>query len=175
MQMQLKVLKLDLFYNSASTGIFWHELRYLSPFAGEAADHFCRRLLSYVLLYELHPTLALQPIKGPDLYLQDDNHHYQLWCQVDPPSDKQLQKACHQSDQVVLMLQAKAEQRFSSNHRRLPNVQVCSLSDETIDQCQMMLKAGMQWNVWREELQLQVTDGEFLLELTLPSLPMALH
>lgn len=175
MQMQLKVLKLELFYNSVATRIFQHDTRYLSPFPAETAEHFSRRLLAWLCLYELHPALAAQQVKGPDLYVLDQHQHYQLWCQVDAPNDKLLQKATHQSDQVLLMLDTQSRARFLSNHRQQANLQVCEIPDEVIAQCLNMLKAGMQWSVWRDEQQLQITDGEQMLELNTPPLPAFLH
>ena len=175
MQMQIKVIKLELFYNSALTSLYLHDVRYLAPFAAETAEHFCRRLLSYCSLYELHPALSVQAQKGPDLFVRDQHQHYQLWCQVDPPSDKQLQKASHQSDQVILMLEPQDHQRFVSSHRRLPNVQVCDVPDAAVSECMAMLKANMQLSVWREEQLLQITDGEHMLELALPQLHRAVH
>jgi uncharacterized protein YaeQ len=175
MQMQLKVLKLELFYNSAATRMFQHDKYYLSPFPAETAEHFSRRLLAWLCLYELQPALAVQQAKGPDLYLLDQHQHYQLWCQVDAPNDKLLQKATHQSDQVLLMLDTQSLIRFLNNHRNQSNVQVCEIPDDTVAQCLSMLKAGMQWSVWRDEQQLQITDGEQMLELNTPKLAAGLH
>lgn len=175
MQLQLKVLKLELFYNSATTRIFQHDTRYLSPFPAESAEHFSRRLLALLCLYELHPALAAQQAKGPDLYVLDQHQHYQLWCQVDAPNDKLLQKATHQSDQVLLMLDTQSRTRFLGSHRHQANLQVCEIPDETVAQCLNMLKAGMQWSVWRDELLLHITDGEQVMELNTPQLPAILH
>ncbi len=175
MQMQLKVLKLELFYNSAAARIFQHDTRYLSPFPAESAEHFSRRLLAWLCLYELQPALAVQQAKGPDLYVLDQHQHYQLWCQVDCPNDKQLQKAVHQSEQVLLMLDPQTRLRFIQNHRIQPNIEVCEIPDETTAQCLTMLKAGMQWSVWRDEQQLQITDGTHLLALDTPQLVACLH
>ena len=168
MQMQLKVLKLELFYNSAATRVFLHDIRYLSPFPAETAEHFSRRLLAWLCLYERHPAMSVQQSKGPDLYVLDQHRHYQLWCQVDAPNDKLLQRAIHLSDQVLLMLDPATCARFISSHRQLANVQICEFSGETITQCLMMLKAGMHWSVWRDEQQLQITDGEHMLEIATP-------
>jgi len=175
MQMQIKVIKLELFYNSAVAGLYLHDVRYLAPFPAESAEHFSRRLLSYISVYELHPALAPQQQKGPDLFVRDEHQHYQLWCQVDPPSDKQLQKASHQSDQVLLMLEPQEQLRFVSNHRRLPNVQVCAVPDDAVTECMAMLKANMQLSVWRDEQLLQVTDGQHMLELASPLASVQLH
>lgn len=175
MQMQLKVLKLELFYNSAAARMFQHDTRYLSPFPAECAEHFSRRLLAWLCLYELHPALAAQQAKGPDLYVLDQHQHYQLWCQVDAPNDKLLQKASHQSDHVLLMLDTPSIARYLSSHRQQANVQVCEIPDTTVAQCLNMLRAGMQWSVWRDDLQLQITDGDQMLELDMPQLSAGLH
>ena len=141
MQMQLKVLKLELFYNSAAARMFQHDTRYLSPFPAESAEHFSRRLLAWLCLYELHPALAAQQAKGPDLYVLD-----------------------------TLSIA-----RYLSSHRQQANVQVCEIPDTTVAQCLNMLRAGMQWSVWRDDLQLQITDGDQMLELDMPQLSAGLH
>ncbi len=172
MQLQLKRLKLELQYSAAAQGLYLRETLYLAPFRAEEAEHFARRLLSLLSLYELHPQLSFEASGGkkPDLFTLGELHHYQLWCQVDLPNDKQVHKASHQSEQVVLMLGAADQHKALSLVKGLNNVRAQTIPDETIRQCCDMLKGHMQLSVWREDQQLQITDGEHQLQLTVPLL-----
>lgn len=175
MQLAMKVVRLELFYNHASCQRFLHEIRYLSPFYAEEVEHFCLRLLSWLSVYEFSPDLAVNAGKGPDLFVKDEHSHYRLWCQVETPNDKQLQRACHQSDQVLLMLPQHDQQKYLQAHKHIANVQVCGVQPDTLELCGQMLKANMQLSVWRDDDQLQITDGRHVLELDAPHLQGVLH
>lgn len=177
MQLQLKLVKLELQYSAAEQGLYLRDTLYLAPFRAEQAEHFARRLLSLLSLYELHPQLSFESSGGkkPDLFTLDRQQHYQIWCQVDLPSDKQLQKASHQSEQVLLMLEATDQHKALSMAKGLPNVRAQTFSEATILQCCDMFKGHMQLSVWRDDEKLQITDGEHQLELTLPHLTGSWH
>lgn len=105
MQMLSKVIRLDLQYSCQQSHHYQRQTCYLAPFAHEAAEHLAKRLLGYLTLFELQPELSRYDHAGkkPDLYLQDHQQHFLLWCQVDVPNEKQLQRAAHQSEQVLLV------------------------------------------------------------------------
>ena len=133
------------------------------------------RLLSLLSLYEYGPALAVTAGKGPDLFVKDEHSHYRLWCQVAVPNDKQLQRACHQSDQVLLMLPQADQQKYLQGHKQSANLQICGVSADTLSDFAQMLKANMQLSVWRDDDTLQITDGEQLLELPAPQVSTVLH
>ena len=175
MQLAMKVVRLELFYNHAASQRFLHEIRYLSPFFAEEVEHFCLRLLSLLSLYEYEPALAVSAGKGPDLFVKDEHSHYRLWCQVALPNDKQLQRACHQSDQVLLMLSQADQQRYLQGHKQSANLHIYGVSADTLNDFSLMLKANMQLSVWRDEETLQITDGHQVLEFTAPQVCPRLH
>lgn len=175
MQLAMKVVRLELFYNHAASQRFLHEIRYLSPFFAEEVEHFCLRLLSLLSLYEFAPALAVNAGKGPDLFVKDEHSHYRLWCQVAVPNDKQLQRACHQSDQVLLMLSEYEQKKYLQGHKQSANLQICGISADTLTDFARMLKANMQLSVWRDDDTLQITDGQQLLEFAAPQVNTTLH
>ncbi len=173
MRMQSKVIRLDLLYSSELSHQFLKKTCYLAPFKEEDASHFAKRVLAYLSLYELHPVLAKQQptARQPDLYLQDEQQHFQLWCQVDLPSEKQLQRACHQADQVLLVTDATDMVKAKALVRGFPNVSLSALNSEQLDEFCKMLSGHMQLSVWREQEQLMITNGRLQLELQVAPLP----
>ena len=167
MQVLSKVIRLDLQYSSQQSHLYQRQTCYLAPFAHEEASHFAKRILAYLSLFELQPQLAKQDPFGkqPDLFLRDHNQHFQLWCQVDLPNEKQLLRASHQADHVLLLPDSGEVRRAQLMIKGLPNVQLFCLSDEQLNEFCSMLKGHMQLAVWREDEQLVVTDGEHQLDI----------
>lgn len=169
MQMLSKVIKLELQYSCQQNHIYQRQICYLAPYPAESAEHLAKRLLSYLLLFELQPQWLRQPhsCKKPDLFLQDQQQHYLLWCQVDIPNEKQLQRAAHQSVRVLLVPDAAELPKIKQLSKGLNNVSVMPLNAQQIDSCCQMLKGHMALSMWREEQQLLITDGRHVLELEL--------
>ncbi|WP_318966626.1 YaeQ family protein [Arsukibacterium sp.] len=168
MLMSAKVVKLELNYNCEIHKWFRQQTHYIAPFQQESAEHFARRLLAYLTLYELSPTLNQRPGIGkmPDLYLQDQQQHFTLWGVVDPLTDKSLRRALHQADQVVLFL---TEQQASktSNLPADANADCYQFSSADLARLIVMLKPHMQLSVWREQDKLSLTDGTQVLDIAL--------
>ena len=174
MQLQLKFVRLDLDYSDADHHFYRAERLYLSPYAGEEAEHFARRLLSLLVLFPRQVAMNLHPNPGktPDLYIQQQDQHLTLWCQVDMPAHKQLQKACHQSDEVWLIVpeqdahELQREQKMLQGSQAKQKVHLLTLNDEDIATVCTMLRASMKISVWCEAEQLTLTDG--VQSITLP-------
>jgi uncharacterized protein YaeQ len=178
MQMVSKVMRLELQYSCQQSHYYQRQTCYLAPFPDETAEHLAKRLLSYLILFELQPQWTRQPHSGkkPDLYLQDQQQHFLLWCQVDLPSEKQLHKAAHQSTQVVLVPEMAELQKVKLISKGLSNVSFLTLDAAQIDSCCRMFKGHMALSLWREDRQLLITDGKLMLELDLnDSLYVASH
>ena len=173
MQVMTKVIRLDLQYSSQQSHLYQRQTCYLAPFQHEEALHFAKRILAYLSLYELQPQLAKQDPFGkqPDLFLRDFDQHFQLWCQVDLPSEKQLQRASHQADQVLLITDPNDVVKAKALVRGYPNVYLSLLSTEQLDEFCKMLSGHMQLSVWREQEQLMITNGQLQLELQVAVLP----
>jgi len=167
MQVMTKVIRLDLQYSSQQSHLYQRQTCYLAPFQHEEALHFAKRILAYLSLYELQPQLAKQDPFGkqPDLFLRDFDQHFQLWCQVDLPNEKQLLRASHQADQVLLVPDCADLHRAQSMIKGLSNVRLFCLSSEQLTEFCGMLKGHMQLAVWRDDNQLIVTDGQLQLEI----------
>tara|TARA_R110002126_G_scaffold38993_8_gene116013 strand:- start:2933 stop:3457 length:525 start_codon:yes stop_codon:yes gene_type:complete len=168
MQMSTKVITLELSYNSEIHKLFRQQRHYIAPYQQESAEHFAKRLLAYLTLYELSPVLNQHPAMGklPDLYLQDEQEHFTMWATVDPLPEKSLRRALHQSDQVILFL---SEQQVSK-HIALPphtNARCYQFSDADLSRLSLMLKPHMALSVWREQDTLSLTDGYQLLDIKL--------
>lgn len=178
MRMQSKVIRLDLNYSSEQSHQYLKETCYLAPFPDEDASHFAKRMLAYLSLYELHPILAKQPPTGrqPDLYLQDQQQHFLLWCQVDLPSEKQLQRASHQAEQVLLVTDTAEHNKAKALIRGLANVQLFSLDTLQLEDFCKMLRGHMHLSVWREQEQLNITDGQQQIQMPVaPIFNIQLH
>jgi len=167
MQVLSKVIRLDLQYSSQQSHLYQQQTCYLAPFAQEEAIHFAKRILAYLALFELHPQLAKQdPVgKQPDLFLRDVDQHFQLWCQVDLPNEKQLMRAAHQADLVLLIPDCHELHRAQMMIKGLANVRLFCLNDEQLTEFCNMFKGHMQLAVWRDDRQLMVTDGHNHLEM----------
>lgn len=175
MQVLSKVIRLDLQYSSQQSHLYQRQTCYLAPFAHEEASHFAKRILAYLSLFELQPQLAKQDPFGkqPDLFLRDHNQHFQLWCQVDLPNEKQLLRASHQSDQVLLVPDCDDYRRAQLLIKGLLNVRLFCLSAEQLTEFCGMLKGHMQLAVWRDDNSLIVTDGQHQLEIQVAPLATA--
>ncbi len=171
MQILSKVIRLDLQYSSQQSHLYQRKTCYLAPFLHEEAFHFAKRMLAYLCLYERQPELAKHDPFGkqPDLFLRGVDRHYLLWCQVDLPNEKQLLRASHQADQVLLMPDSEQCHRAQALSKSLPNVHLFTLSNAQLSAFCSMLKGHMQLSVWRDENQLIVTDGQQQLEIQLTS------
>ena len=103
MQVVSKVIRLDLNYASEVSHLYQKRTCYIAPYKTELAEHFARRLLAYLSFFEFSPQLSKTEGAGktPDLYVSDATDHIKLWCNVDLLSEKHMQRASHQADQVV--------------------------------------------------------------------------
>jgi uncharacterized protein YaeQ len=166
MQVIPKVVRLDLQYNAEQTHLYCHETLYLGAYPHEDEDHFTRRLLMLLALYETHPTMAKTPtVKGPDFYLLDQQHHYLLWCALDLPSDKQLSSASRRADKVLLFCNELEQKKAQGMIRGHTNVEIILLTTSLINEFQQMIKPHMQIAVWRDQNNLTITDGELSLDV----------
>lgn len=166
--MASKVICLDVNYSCDASHAYQQQRHYVAPWHGESAEHFAKRLLAYFSLYEQHPCFAKEDTNGktPDLYVQDSQQHFALWCQLELLPDKRLQRAAHLADQLVLVLDE--QETDKARHQTLQsNQRIFTLKQEQLDDFCLMLKGHMQLSVWREEPVLSVTDGEHVLQLDL--------
>ena len=175
MQMAAKVIKLDISYSCETSHAYRQQKHYISPWPNETAEHFARRILAFICLYELQPHLSPEDCFGkfPDIYIEDAQHHLQLWCQLHLMPQKKMLRASHLADQVLLVLDELETDKIlnlSSDRAHIFTLQALQLAAF----CHM-LKPSMKLNVWRDDLTLFITDGEQLLQLTLPELETLLH
>ncbi|MBU1309004.1 MAG: YaeQ family protein [Gammaproteobacteria bacterium] len=176
MQMASKVICLDLNYSCDASHAYQQQRHYVSPWQGESAEHFAKRLLAYLSLYEQHPSFAKDDSGGktPDLYVADQYQHVQLWCQVALVPEKRLLRAAHQADKLILVL----DEQETDKARHLPqplNQHIFTLDHTQLDAFCLMLKSHMQLSVWREDPLLHITDGEHQLQLNISALPLYPH
>ncbi|MBZ9610982.1 YaeQ family protein [Rheinheimera maricola] len=171
MQMACKVIRLDLNYSCDVSHAYQQQRHYVSPWHGESAEHFAKRLLAYLSLYEQHPLFAKEDSNGklPDLYVQDSQQHFSLWCQLELLPEKRLQRAAHLADQVVLVLDEQETDK-AMHWPQPPNQRIFTLNQAQLEEFCLMLKGHMQLSVWREEPLLSVTNGEQMLQLDLTPL-----
>jgi len=168
MQMASRVIKLDLDYSCDASHAYQKQRHYVSPWQGEKAEHFAKRMLAYLSLYEQHPSFAKDDSGGktPDLFIADQHQHLQLWCQVSVLPEKRLLRAAHQADQLLLVL----DELETDKALHLPhpsNQRIFTLEHAQLNAFCLMLKSHMQLSVWREEPFLYITDGEFQLQLNI--------
>lgn len=180
MQLQLKFVRLDLTYSDEATRFYQAQRLYFSPQHAETVEHFVRRLLSVLLLFPQHPQLnTAVSSKGPDVFVADPAQHLQIWCQVDLPPPKLLQRACHQADEVWLILNDHDTAQWQHSRRLALSLQrkihLLTIPQQQIGQACDMIKPHMQLSVWREPDQLWLTDGDDLLALPLQGQGLFLH
>jgi uncharacterized protein YaeQ len=170
MQLVSKVIRLDLNYASETSHRYQKHSCYIAPYQMEPAEHFARRLLAYLWLFEASPQLANAEGAGktPDLYVSDNAAHLRLWCNVDLLSEKQMQRASHQADQVLLFLDETDQKKVKSQYRQhFSNLKFqCLTHQQQLDFCDM-LKGHMKLDLWQEQEQLLISDGEHCIELML--------
>lgn len=170
MQVVSKVIRLDLNYASEVSHVYQKRTCYIAPYKTELAEHFARRLLAYLSFFESSPQLAKTEGAGktPDLYVSDAADHIKLWCNVDLLSEKHMQRASHQADQVVLFLDETQKEKVKSQYKQhFRNVHFHTLSHQQLLDFCSMLKGHMQLDLWREDDKLLITDGEHTFELAL--------
>jgi uncharacterized protein YaeQ len=176
MQMASKVIRLDVQYSCDASHAYQQQRHYVSPWQGESAEHFAKRMLAYLSLYELHPSFAKDESDGklPDLYIKDDQQHFQLWCQLQLVSSKRLLRASHQADELLLVLDEQETDRAHQQDHPL-NQRIFTLSSTQLAEFCLMLKSHMKLSVWRDDPLLSITDGEHLLQLNLDALIQQPH
>lgn len=166
MQVMPKVVRLDLQYSAEQTHQYLKDTLYLGPFPHEDSEHFAKRLLILLALYETHPLMATTSThKGPDFYLFDTNQHYQLWCELALPTEKQLMTACHRSSQVLLICDEPEYKKAQAMIRGQTNVEIIALASELVSEFQQMIKPHMHLAIWREQNSLSITDGSRALDV----------
>lgn len=170
MQMASKVVTVDLSYSCDASHMYQQQRHYISPWLGETAGHFAKRLLTYLSLYEQQPHFAKDGSggKSPDIYIEDPQHHLQLWCQLELLPEKRLLWASHLADELLLVLDEAETDKV--RHNVVANQRIFTLSAEQLAAFSLMLKSHMKLSVWREDPQLCITDGEHLVQLNLASL-----
>lgn len=170
MQMASKVIKLDVNYSCDASHAYQQQRHYISPWPGERAEHFAKRILAYLSLYEQHPSFAKDDSggKAPDIFIEDSFHHLQLWCQLQLIPEKRLLRASHLADELLLVLDE--DETDKARHLALNKQRIFTLSNAQLSEFCQMLKGHMKLSVWREDPQLSITDGEHLLQLNLTSL-----
>ncbi|MFC4654425.1 YaeQ family protein [Rheinheimera marina] len=176
MQLASKVIRLDLNYSSEQSHYYRKTTTYLAPFKEESAEHFARRILAYLSLFEHSPAIARQDGRGksPDLYIEDQYSQLRLWCAVDVLDEKLMQRASHQAEQVLLLVDELDYRKSKGSYRRhFPNLICTLLTHESLLSFCEMLQGHMQLDVWRDGDQLLITDGQHSLELTFA--PTLLH
>lgn len=170
MQMASKVIKLDLNYSCDASHAYQQQRHYVSPWLGESAEHFAKRLLTYLSLYEQHPCFAKDDTggKSPDIYIEDAQHHLQLWCQLQLVPEKRLLRASHLADELLLVLDE--DETDKARHNLLVNQRILTLNTALLNEFCSMLHNHMTLSVWREDPLLSITDGEHMLQLNLDAL-----
>jgi uncharacterized protein YaeQ len=171
MQMATKVIRLDLDYSCDASHAYQQQRHYVSPWHGESAEHFAKRLLTYLSLYEQHPSFAKDDSAGktPDLYIQDEQQHLLLWCQLQLLSEKRLLRASHLADKLLLVLD-EDETDKARHGTALANQHIFTLNTQQLAEFCLMLKNHMTLSVWRDDPLLSITDGEHLLQLNISTL-----
>jgi uncharacterized protein YaeQ len=168
MLMQNRLCRLALTYSNADHHCFVQQQFSIPPYREEDSTHYAKRLLTLTALVEQHPAVVAEHTlhKSPDFQIQFDPH-YRLWAQVDIPDDRHLKRACHKSDCVLLCSEMAAFHKFKEIPHH-PKV-VCALLDTTLlCQVEQWIKPSMHWSVWRDGDQLQLTDGQQVLEYSFP-------
>lgn len=170
MQVTSKVIRLDLNYASEASHFYQKRTCYIAPYKTEPAEHFARRILAYLSFFESSPQLAKAESAGknPDLFVSDNADHIKLWCNVDLLSEKHMQRASHQADQVILFLDETQQKKIKNQYKQhFKNVRFHSLSEQHQLEFCSMLKGHMHLDLWREDDKLLITDGEHTFELEL--------
>lgn len=175
MQMASKVIRLDITYSCDGSHAYQQQRHYVSPWVGESAEHFAKRILTYLSLYEQHPSFAKDDScgKAPDIFIEDSFHHLQLWCQLQLVPEKRLLRASHLADELLLVLDE--EETDKARHLTLNKQHIFTLSNEQLSEFCQMLKGHMKLSVWRDDPILSITDGEHLLQLNLTTLLQRPH
>lgn len=168
MLMQSRLCRLALNYSNADAHCFVQQQFYLPPYSAEDSAHYAKRLLTLTALTEQHPAVAAEHLrhKFPDFEIQYQ-HHIQLWAQVDVPDDRHLRRACHKADCVLLCSEPEHFSKIKefSHH---PQVVFAPIDVSVIEIAEQWLQPTMQWSAWRDGEQLQLTNGEQLLEFAFP-------
>ena len=175
MQMASKVIRLDITYSCDASHAYQQQRHYVSPWLGESAEHFAKRILTYLSLYEQHPSFAKDDSggKAPDIYIEDNFHHLQLWCQLQLVPEKRLLRASHLADELLLVLDE--DETDKARHLTFSKQHIFTLSNVQLNEFCQMLKGHMKLSVWRDDPILSITDGEHVLQLNLTTLLQRPH
>lgn len=168
MLMQHRLCRLDINFSNVDAQKFEHYQMFVPPYREEQSDHFVKRLLTIVALAELQPHIYNEHAlhKVPDLQLSN-NGLIQLWVQVDVPDEKHLRRACHRSDVVLLCTDYQQQHKLMDAHHYRQVVTVVYPQDLLADM-EQWLKPVMQWSVWRDGDNVQLTDGTELHQFAFP-------
>ncbi len=170
MQIVSKLITLDLDYSHPDSHAYQQQRYYVSPWQGESAQHFAKRLLMFLSLYEQHPGFAVTQSHGktPDIFVKDTQQQVAIWCQLEPIAAKRLQRASHLAAQVLLVLDE--QEAAQCPVMTVANQRTFVLHQSQLDAFCLMLKSHMRLSVFREDPLLQITDGQHVMQLNLTAL-----
>lgn len=168
MLMQSRLCRLALTYSNADHHCFIQQQFYLPPYREEDSAHFAKRLLMLAAIVEQHPAVVAEHSlhKCPDFKIQHEQQ-WRLWAQVDTPDDRHLQRACHRSDCVLLCRDDETNKKHNMWFHH-PKVVWAFFDSTLISSVEHWIKPTMQWAVWREGEQIQITDGQDFVEYNFP-------
>lgn len=143
----------------------------------ETDERMMVRLLAFAM--NADPTLALtrglSADDEPDLWRKTLTGEIDLWIELGLPDERRLRKACGRAHQVVVyafggrmadVWWEKAERDF----RRLENVTVHMLSEETTHALERMVQRGMHLSCTLDDGDIALSDGEISVPVTLQTL-----
>lgn len=148
-------------------GNTYHDLQVtVAQHPSETEERVLVRLLAFIF----HADPQLQFTKGlcvdeePDLWQHSLDSEILLWIDVGLPSLKHLQKACQQSQKVLVYTYGggRAEQWLKRQEAPLQaysNLKISNFSPDSLEQCLPLLSRKMEWDCTIQENQLWLNSG----------------
>lgn len=134
---------------------------------GEDRNHFVLKLLAYCLAEDEHAVFNTQKSKNsPDVFIQDFDSHYILWCEVGEPSSKKLLKGLANADKVVVLTINKSAwfNELDARVRFNPKLQVIEVEESFIEHLADDLSLNMSWSIVIDEEKISVSVANHYYE-----------
>lgn len=139
---------------------------------GEDRNHFVLKLLAYCLAEDEHTVFNANRSKhSPDVFIQDVDEHYILWCEVGQPSNKKLLKGLANADKVVVLTVNK-DKWFTELEARVrlnPKLHVIEVDESFIAHLADDLSLNLSWSIVIDEKKLSVSVANHYYETELLS------
>ncbi|SFD20002.1 YaeQ family protein [Pseudoalteromonas denitrificans] len=149
----------------------------LALLPNEDTQHFLLKLIGYSLLPLEQANIFSHNTSSfnPDVGIQALDEHFEVWLDAGFPSLKRVDRACHKSEQVIILTPTQSSWLDENKHklRLLDNLHLISLDNHFIQKIEDNIVKKLDWSVILENDKITISDHCDFYETQLNELSLA--